>query len=276
MDSLANLKQTILKDYPRLSEQDGFAFECGAHLECFNVCCADVNIFLTPYDVLRMRKAVGLGSGEFLARYTLVPFDKSQHLPTPLLKMSETEGKACYFVDAFKGCTIYSHRPWPCRMYPLGSASPGETEKDADRLFYFMMREEFCQGHGCPHIWTVAEWLEDQGVAKYAEFGEMFKGITLHPAFSKGYQLSPQQIEMYWIALFDLDKFRGFIFSSSFLKRFEIPADFIELLRIDDEALLKFGFSWTALALFGDKTLNVRPEAVKMQPQFNNKKSSRV
>lgn len=267
MDALENLKETILKDYPRMGENDSFSFECGSHLECFNRCCADVNIFLTPYDVLRMRKAIGLGSTEFLAKYTLVPFDKTQNLPTPLMLMKETESKECQFVDPVKGCTIYENRPWPCRMYPLGAASPGETEGADVKPFYFVMREDVCKGHGKPRIWTVAEWKADQKTAEYAEFGELFKEVALHPAFAKGRTISPQQIDMYWISLFDLDKFREFIFKSSFLNRFELSASEIESLKTDDEALLRFGFKWTKMALFGDITLKVRQDAAPAQRQ---------
>lgn len=261
MDALKNLKETILKEYPRLTERDGFAFECGPHLECFNRCCADVNIFLTPYDVLRMRRAISLGSAEFLARYTLIPFDKTQHLPTPLMKMNDEPPKRCHFVDLQKGCTIYGDRPWPCRMYPLGMASPGESAGDEGKPFFFMMQEDICKGIGKPRVWTVEEWMSDQGVEEYAEFGELFKEVTLHPALLKGKTLTPQQIDMYWTSLYDLDKFREFIFGSSFLRRFEIPDSEAEALREDDEALLKFGFKWVRFALFGDKTVNIRAAA---------------
>jgi len=264
MDALENLKETILKEYPRLTGKDKFCFECGKNLSCFNRCCADVNIFLTPYDVLRMRTAVGLGSAEFLAQYTLVPFDKSQHLPTPLLCMSDSEEKQCRFVDPVNGCTIYGDRPWPCRMYPLGKASPGELAGDDSQPFYFVMKEDVCKGHERTRQWTVDGWEEDQGVAEYAEFGELFKEITLHPALAKGVTISPQQIEMYWIALYDLDKFRDFIFNSSFLRRFDLTGENLEALRADDTALLRFGFKWVRLALFGEKTVTILPEAANI------------
>jgi uncharacterized protein len=39
---------------------DQFKFSCHKGLACHNTCCRDVNIFLTPYDVLRMRRGTGV------------------------------------------------------------------------------------------------------------------------------------------------------------------------------------------------------------------------
>ena len=65
------MKKAILDDFPRLGLDDTFSFACHGRLPCFNVCCGDVNIVLTPYDVLRMRTKLALSSDEFLRKYTL-------------------------------------------------------------------------------------------------------------------------------------------------------------------------------------------------------------
>jgi len=262
MNELEHLKEKILKEYPRLGLEDRFCFECGPDLECFNVCCADVNIFLTPYDVLRMRKALNIDSATFLSRYTIIPIEKSQKLPVPLMKMRDTERKECHFVDEEKGCTIYDDRPWPCRIYPIGSASPSEAEVHEEK-FYFIIKEEHCKGHNRPREWTVAEWLKDQETETYAKFGELFKNITIHPSLERGKKLSPQQIDMYWAALYDLDKFRRFIFESSFLKRFNVDEEELRKIKSDDVELLRFGFKWIGFALFGEKRIEMKPDADK-------------
>jgi len=53
MDSIQNLKEEIMKEYPRLTRDDTFTFACHPGVSCFNQCCRDVNIFLTPYDIIR-------------------------------------------------------------------------------------------------------------------------------------------------------------------------------------------------------------------------------
>ncbi|MBI4677181.1 MAG: YkgJ family cysteine cluster protein [Elusimicrobia bacterium] len=182
MEEIHRLKEEILKDYPRLSEDSEFSFSCHPGVACFNRCCADVNIFLTPYDVLRLKGALKMSSREFLKKHTIVPFDKNLKYPVFLLKMEENEGKTCPFVGE-KGCGVYRDRPWSCRMYPVGLASPKEGGAEAQKEFYFLLKESCCQGFGEDRKLTVGEWLEAQGVLEYDEMGREWKALTLHKYF---------------------------------------------------------------------------------------------
>ena len=47
-----------------------FAFACHPGVKCFNLCCAKLELPLTPYDVLRLKNCLGLPAGEFLEQYT--------------------------------------------------------------------------------------------------------------------------------------------------------------------------------------------------------------
>ncbi|HEM55622.1 MAG: zinc/iron-chelating domain-containing protein, partial [Fervidicoccus fontis] len=42
-----------------LDRSSKFTFSCNKDLSCWNLCCRDVDILLTPYDVLEMRTALG-------------------------------------------------------------------------------------------------------------------------------------------------------------------------------------------------------------------------
>ncbi|MCK5843450.1 MAG: YkgJ family cysteine cluster protein, partial [Victivallales bacterium] len=137
-------KQRILDYYDRLDMDSSFKFNCGKTMACFTACCGDVNIFLTPYDVIRMRKRLGMSSLEFLEKYTINPFTKTQKLPSVLMKLRD-EDKRCHFVTE-EGCSIYEDRPWACRMYPIGLASPREEEGSTEEDFYFLMAEDECLG----------------------------------------------------------------------------------------------------------------------------------
>ena len=53
----------------RMDPEDIFRFHCHTGVSCFTQCCQDVNIVLTPYDVLRMRRGLGISSGEFIDKY---------------------------------------------------------------------------------------------------------------------------------------------------------------------------------------------------------------
>jgi len=261
-DARAALQERILNEYPRLGPDDEFRFACHPGVSCFNRCCRDVNIFLSPYDVLRLRRRLGMRSDEFLDRYTLLPVQKDMKTPAVVLRMNDDAEKTCPFVTD-EGCGVYGDRPWPCRMYPLGLAAQKDTPDGwrGDR-FYFLQRDEECKGHEETPCWTVRRWLEDQGIDDYDEWGEAFKELTLHQFFEDGGVLSPQKLHMFFTACYDLDRFREFVFGSTLLQRFDVDEDFIEEMRYDDEALLRFAFLWLRFSLFGEPTVKPRAEVL--------------
>ncbi|MHC4177217.1 MAG: YkgJ family cysteine cluster protein [Planctomycetota bacterium] len=262
-DQCSQLQERILKDCPRLGPDDTFKFACHPGVSCFNRCCGDVNIFLSPYDVLRMKRRLGMKSGDFLEKYTLMPVQKEMKTPVVVLRMNDDEAKTCPFLtDA--GCGVYSDRPWPCRMYPLGLASQKDTPDGwRGERFYFLLSEEVCKGWDEPQQWTVRQWFDDQGIDQYDEWGEAFKELTLHQYFEEGGTLSPEKMHMFFTACYDADKFREFVFGSTLLKRFEVDEDFVEQMRYDDEALLRFAFLWLRFSLFGEQTVKVKPEVAE-------------
>ena len=162
---IQKLKDAILNEYPRLKKSDKFKFACHSKVSCFNECCGDVNIFLTPYDVLRLKNKLGIDSQEFLDKYTILPIDHNQKLPVVVMRMQDNEKKTCHFV-AQEGCTVYNDRPWACRMYPLGLASPGETSAKLNEEFYFLLQESVCQGFKEDKEWTIEQWMENQGYCR--------------------------------------------------------------------------------------------------------------
>lgn len=264
MQEIERFKEAILKEYPRMSLEDRFSFRCHKNVPCFNHCCADVNIFLTPYDIIRLRLNLKLSSDEFLSRYTLAPFDKNLKFPVLMLKMNEDDSKTCPFVTA-AGCGVYNDRPWACRMYPVGMASPKESESGGDQDFYFILREDVCHGHKEKQDWSIREWVTDQGIDEYNEMGKYFKELTLHDFFLKGGTLDLQKMEMFFMACYHLDRFRKFLFESTFFERFEIDNEEKARIKDDDVELMKFGARWIRFALFGERTIKVKPERMKPQ-----------
>ncbi len=266
-------KQEILKDYPRMTRQDTFQFACHSGLNCYNKCCGDVNIVLTPYDIIRMRKALEMTSEEFLAKYTFVPFNKEQQLPVVMLKMNEDEARTCPFVRE-EGCMIYGDRPWACRMYPVGMASPGKGSAEGDEEFYFLMKDLPCEGFEESSEWTIESWMEDQGVGAYNEMGELFKQVSLHPRLLGGMELTPSKVEMFYIACYDADKFRRFIFETKLLDNFEVEPQVLEAIEKDDIELFKFGIRWLKFSVFGEQTMQLKQETIDLRKVAKSPKSS--
>ena len=259
MREVEKFKEEILKEYPRLAKDSEFSFGCHPGVPCFNACCGDVNIFLTPYDIIRLKSRLGISSDEFLSKYTMMPFDKNLRYPVLMFKMNDDERKSCQLVSD-KGCTVYEDRPWACRMYPLGLASPSEAEAKNQEEFYFLLHDPVCKGFGETKKWTVGEWMSNQGVDEYDEMGREFKDLTLHPFFAGTQEISPKAIEMFFLACYNVDKFRDFVFGTSLLRKFEIDEAEIEKIKTDDIAMLRFGYKWIRFALFQEPTMEIREE----------------
>ncbi len=252
----------VIKDRRQIGEDDHFCFECHPGLTCFTRCCRDVNIMLTPVDVLRLARHLKLDTQDFLDTHALMPITKDLHLPVMMLKMNADDEKKCPFLSD-KGCTVYDDRPWACRMYPLGMGIPPARAGVEPEPVYFLFEDDYCDGIKEKKKWTVDEWKTNQGVLPQEALEVGFSEIVSHPWFIGGRQLDPRRIEMYHDACFNLDKFRRFIFESSFLKRFEVEEEVQKEIRADDEALLKFGFRWLRFALFAEPTMTVLDSAQK-------------
>jgi Fe-S-cluster containining protein len=267
------LEEKILADHAHLGPDDRFKFRCHPGVSCFNTCCSDVNIFLSPYDVLRLTERLGITSTEFLEKYTLLPVQKDMNTPVVLLKMGDDEANSCQFLTP-EGCGVYTDRPWPCRMYPVGLASSRDTEDGfrGDR-FYFLLKESGCQGHQDARELTIQEWMDEQEVDAYDEWGEAYKELSLHKYFDEVGPLQPSKMEMFFNATYDLQKFREFVFGSTLLDRFDVDEDFIHQMQTSNEALLRFGFLWIRFAVFGEPTMKIRAEAERAVQQKLEKKA---
>lgn len=258
----------------KLTLNSSFKFACHKGLQCYTKCCSNINILLTPYDVLRMKKRLNMSAEDFLSEYTIFYVNKDVGFPTVQLKMADDAEKRCPFVN-IDGCAIYDARPWSCRIYPLGLASSKEENEE----FYFFINEPHCLGFNEDKEWTINEWENNQGIKIYNEMNEEFKDITLNPKLQKLTQEeipsepNLNKLEMAFMACYNLDKFKTFIFESKFLKLFDIKKQLIENIRTDEVELLKFGFRWVKFILFGEDTIKIKNrilEQAKKRHQSSN------
>jgi uncharacterized protein len=253
-------RESILKDFPRMGLDERFTFECRPGLSCFTCCCKDVSIVLTPYDILRLTRALRMDSSEFLEKYTITGVAAKPNFPVVLLKM-QGEDKRCPLVGE-QGCTVYQNRPWACRMYPLGAAEP-QNPNPEDHAFHFLLREDLCKGHGQGRDWSVREWISDQGIEEYDMMGSSFKELMLHPDWAKDEPIPAGKLDMVYMACYDLDRFRRFVFETKFLSYFEVDEARVEVMREDKEELLEFAMQWLRFSLFGEKTMKIRKSVVE-------------
>ncbi|MCF8184525.1 MAG: YkgJ family cysteine cluster protein, partial [Polynucleobacter sp.] len=88
-------------------------FSCHKGIGCWNACCSNIDISLTPYDVLRMKTRLGISSTEFLKDYTL-PYEMDKDSIAGIKLRPVEQGTACRFMKP-EGCGIYEDRPTACR-----------------------------------------------------------------------------------------------------------------------------------------------------------------
>ena len=95
---------------------------------------------------------------------------------------------------------------------------------------------------------------------------ELEKSGECKACHTKGQKLdidNPSIMKMIFMALYNLDKFREFVFNSTFLDRFEVEPKRIKRIKEDELALLKFAFDWIKFGLFGEKLFWVKENPAK-------------
>jgi Fe-S-cluster containining protein len=235
-----------------VNSKSGFRFRCHPGLPCFTKCCRDVNIFLSPYDILRLKKRLGISSGEFLERYTISLIAARSGLPVVVLKMADDKDKRCPFVGS-DGCMVYDSRPWSCRMYPL-------DRKEADDSFAIIADPGICLGLREESEQSVADYLVAQGVPPYEEMEGLLSRISGAPALCAERIQNPKLQEMCRVALYDLDRFRRFVMESRFLEIFYVEKEVAEKIPYDDLELMKLAFRWLEFGLVSGETMRIRED----------------
>lgn len=229
---------------------ESFRFGCHAGVPCFNACCRDLNQFLTPYDILRLKNGLGITSGEFLAEYTLQHDGPESGLPVVTLKPGDREQKTCPFVTP-DGCRVYEDRPSSCRAYPVARAISRSREIGGITEHFAIIREAHCRGFSEERSQTVREWIEGQGLSEYFDMNDQLMIII-----SKKNQLRPGPLELkdrllFHTALYDLDAFREQVINNALLEPMGIEAAQMDAIASDEKSLLEWGHRWVAFALFG-------------------------
>jgi Fe-S-cluster containining protein len=245
----------------QLGPDDTFRFRCHKGIACFNKCCENIDILLTPYDILRLKRRMGLRSREFIDRYT-TDFAMDGH-GMPGLKLKTQNGSTACINLAPDGCGVYSDRPAACRYYALGTVSMRKKDSAVDEDSYFLVKEDHCLGHGEPTVQTVREYRREQGVDEYDDVNREWRRIILKKRSSGPTVGRPSQrsLELFFLASYDIDGFRAFVESPGFGEVFDLAPALRHDILADDIKLLRFGFRLLKQVLFGEKTIALKPDA---------------
>jgi hypothetical protein len=249
---------------PNLIEGDKeITFQCRKGISCWNACCSNIDISLTPYDILRLRNRLKIRSGEFLTQYTF-PYELEKGGIAGVKLKPVENGSACQFMRP-EGCSVYEDRPTACRYYPVALLSMRKQHEYTDTNAYALVKEPHCLGHNEPRPITVENYRHEQGLIEYDEHGRGWRQLILKkkssgPTVGKP---TPRSLQLFFMACYDLDRFRDFVASESFNDIYDLPEDLRQRIQTDEIALMEFGFRLLRQVLFNEVTIDIKPDALE-------------
>lgn len=240
-------------------------FQCKKGIACWNACCSNIDISLTPYDILRLKRRFETSSGEFLQKYT-VPYEMEQSSIAGVKLRPVTDGTACQFMTP-EGCSVYEDRPTACRYYPVALLSLRRQDEYTDHASYALVEEPHCLGHMEPRQISVANYRKEQGLEPYDDLARGWRQLILKkkssgPSIGKP---SKRSLELFFMVCYDIDRFSQFVASDGFSDIYDLPAEEMKTILCDDVQLMQFGFRLLRQVLFGEESIALRKEAAEQR-----------
>jgi Fe-S-cluster containining protein len=133
-----------------------FSYQCN---QCGR-CCHNQVITLSPYDVIRIARAMNISTGEAVRRYTIRRGSILRFLP---------EG-GCSALEGTR-CGIHRGRPLACRLYPLGI----ERTANGERLIALEPARGSLGIYGVDS--TSGDFIDANGTAPYLAAVERYREL---------------------------------------------------------------------------------------------------
>ena len=122
-------------------------FSCGMCGECCRMNTTDSNlIIMSASEVREIMAATGLSWDEVAEPYPdLLEEDGVSYTFDWCIRRNSEGTRSCVFQGADNRCTIYEHRPWICRTYPLMLAD--SVSEDGCTVTNLLKSECLCYGN---------------------------------------------------------------------------------------------------------------------------------
>jgi len=235
----------------RLCGKKRFSFGCHPRVACFTECCRELDLLLTPYDVLCLSNELQMRAKEFIDRFVVVEQNEQGGFPSLYLGMVDDGRASCPFISN-RGCRVYNSRPGACRAYPVGRGATLDANGQVHEI-HVLVREEHCRGFAEAHSYTVAEWFENQGLSDYNVLNDEVLSLLQHEQIQEGMGLTQEQKDNYILALYKLDEFRIMVSSAAFKDKYLLSEKEQNAILANDLNLLRFGIRWMKDLLFTEK-----------------------
>jgi uncharacterized protein len=247
---------------PEMLEGDKvIQFQCRKGIDCWNACCSNIDISLTPVDILRLSRRLNISTTEFLMHYTF-PYEIEPNGIAGVKFKPIENGSACQFMRP-EGCDVYSDRPTACRYYPVALLSMRRSDEFTDRNAFALVKEAHCHGHNEPRQLTIDEYRKEQGLVEYDELGRGWRQLVLKKKSSGPVVGTPSKrsLQLWFMACYDLDRFRDFIASTAFNEAYDIQWDEMQKILSTDDELMLFAFRFLRQTMFGEESIKMKADA---------------
>lgn len=124
-------------------------------------CCHGMgkSIILDPYDIYRLSDNLGMTFEQLLA--TKIELNVVDGIILPNLKMVEASD-SCAFLSEEGRCSIHSHRPGICRIFPLGRYYENHG-------FQYFLQTNECNNKSKTMV-KVSNWIDTPDLKNYEQF----------------------------------------------------------------------------------------------------------
>jgi Fe-S-cluster containining protein len=244
------MSEQLPDNFQPVQSEEKFSFSCHPGVDCFTECCRELDLALTPYDVLRLKNRLQMHSGAFLEKYVIIAWEEGQIFPTCYLTMVDDGRASCVFVEK-TGCTVYSDRPSACRAYPVGRGARRGENGTREELFV-LIREPHCRGFKEAATQTPPQYFADQKLEAYNQANDAILPLLQHERIRQGFRPDKAQLHQFILALYNLDMFRQEMADGRISMNRPLNAMELQALSGDDEQLLLLGVRWLLQEFFNE------------------------
>lgn len=244
------MNNELPENFHPLDSSERFCFACHPGVPCFTECCRELDLALTPYDVLRLKKSCKMHSGKFLEQYVIIEWEEGMVFPACYLTMVDDGRASCVFVSE-KGCEVYADRPGACRAYPIGRGASRDGKGKVTEQ-HVLIKEPHCRGFEEDPEQTAAGYFQDQELAEYNSFNDPLMQLLQHPRIHFGFCPTRAQLDQFILALYNLDTFRQEMADDRISMNRPLTAMELQALTGNDEELLLLGIRWLLQEFFAE------------------------
>jgi uncharacterized protein len=192
-----------------LGRESAFSYQCNACARC----CHDKEVHVGPYEILRLARCLRMTTTEFIAQHT--------EAGGTLLRTNDSNRRACIFLT-YRGCGVYSDRPFVCRIYPLALY----RDTYGHERYSNMIPDPKTAGiYGTSGGGTVGDFLDQHETAPFFETSKRYGALYLRmlEALEK---LDPEELDRHESRRDDVNKMATGSAASPWIDIDQTVADF--------------------------------------------------